>query len=140
MKSENQVGRNRVCVEKRIIYNMGIDFRIIGEFCIIDLACDTFSGENMEKLKSTINEIISNGSSNILLNMANIMKIDGTGLGTLLGLQKIAHYNEVNIRLFGLKPYVAQIIFQTRLNKVLDICQLDDELYEEALTDGLIAV
>ena len=118
---------------------MGINYRIIGEFCIIDLANDAFLAKNTDKLKSTMSEIISNGTANILLNMSNIMKIDGAGLGVLLGLQKIAFYNEVSIKLFGLKPYVAQIIFQTRLNKVLDICQLDDDICEEALSDTLIA-
>ena len=118
---------------------MGINFRKIGEFCIIDLAGDTFNGTNINMLKNIISEIINDGTSNILLNMSNIAKIDGAGLGTLLGLQKIAFYNEVNIKLFGLKPYVAQIIYQTRLNKVLDICQLGDDICEEALSDALIA-
>ncbi|MDD3014582.1 MAG: STAS domain-containing protein [Candidatus Gastranaerophilales bacterium] len=117
---------------------MELSYRIIGNFCIFDLPKDIFLKNNVIKLKNTINEIIDQGYLNILLNLSNLPRIDGTGLGALLNLQKFALYNEINIRLYGLQPYVAQMMFQTRLNKVFDICMPEEEFCEEALSDTLI--
>ncbi len=113
--------------------------RKIGEFYIIDVPKDTFSKNKIDDLKKFISEIIDQGALNILLNMTEIEKIDGVGLGTLLNLQKLALFNEINIRLYGLQPYVMQMLFQTRLNRVLDICQAEDEnLVPEALMDDIL--
>lgn len=117
---------------------MELSHRIIGNFCIFDLPEDIFLKNNVIKLKSTINEIIDQGYSNILLNLSNISRIDGTGLGSLLNLQKFALYNGITVRLYGLQPYVAQMMFQTRLNKVFDICMPEEEFCEEALSDTLL--
>ena len=118
---------------------MGVNFRKIGEFCIVDLPNNAFLKENIDELKSVINEIIDQGSQHILLNMVEIARIDSIGLGTLINLQKVALYNEVNLRLYNLQPYVAEMLFQTRLNRVLDICQTEDkDLCEEALKDDIL--
>jgi len=124
---------------KELYKTMAIKLRKIGEFCIVDLASNSFETENISLLKNTINEIIDQGFKHILLNMTEITRIDGTGLGTLINFQKIAFYNEINIRLYSLQPYVAEMMFQTRLNRVLDICQSEDkDLCEEALADNLM--
>ena len=113
----------------------------IGEFYIINLPQNAFSKENIENLKDFIDEIIDQGALNILFNMTNIEKIDGIGLGTLLNFQKIALFNEVSIRLYGLQPYVVHMLFQTRLNKVMDICQIEDEsLFDETLIDDILCL
>lgn len=118
---------------------MEANLRKIGEFCIIDLPNNSFLKENLNQLKSSIDDIIDQGFKHILLNMTQIAKIDGLGLGALINLQKIALFNEVNLRLYSLHPYVAEIIFQTRLNRILDICQTEDnDLCEEALADNLM--
>jgi len=128
-------------LERGLFLSMDINLRKIGELCIIDLPQNIFSQNNSVELKNVVNNLIDDGYLNILLNMANIAKIDGTGLGVLLNLQKTALYNEINIRLYGLQPYVAQIMFQTRLNKIFDICQNEDNsIFEEAFLDtALIA-
>ena len=118
---------------------MGVNLRKIGEFCIVDLKDNAFTKESIEELKTTVSEIIDQGFQHILLNMTEIPKIDSIGLGALINLQKIALYHEVNIRIYNLQPYVAEIIFQTRLNRVLDICQTEeDEFFEEALQDKIL--
>lgn len=118
---------------------MGVNLRKIGEFCIVDLSGDAFVKENIALLKITIDEIIDQGFKHILLNMSQVSRIDSLGLGTLINLQKIAFYHEINIRLYSLQPYVAEMMFQTRLNRILDICQAEDEdLCEEALEDNLL--
>ena len=115
---------------------MEISRRIIGDYTIVDLPEDIFVEENIFKFKKFISEIIEDGHLNLLLNMNKVTKIDGPGLAALIGLQKVAFYNEAKIRLYGLQPYVAQLMYITRLNRILDICKAEDEdLCEEVLSD-----
>jgi anti-anti-sigma regulatory factor len=60
---------------------MEFSYRIIGNFCIFNLPKDILLKNNINKLKSTITEIIDQGYFNILLNLSEIPRIDGTGLG-----------------------------------------------------------
>jgi anti-anti-sigma factor len=117
---------------------MEFSYRIIGDFCIFDLSKDIFLKNNVTKLKSTINEIIEHGYSNVLLNFSNISRIDGSGLGTLLNLQKYTLYNGINLRLYGLQPYVSQMMFQTRMHKVFDICMPEEEICENSFSETLL--
>jgi len=117
---------------------MEFSYKIIGNFCIFDLTKDIFLKNNALKLKSTINEIIEEGYTNILLNFSKISRINGAELDSLLNLQKFAYYNEINLRLYGLQPYVAQMMFQTRLNKVFDICMPEENFCEETLSAALM--
>jgi len=117
---------------------MELKTRRIADFVVIDLPHDIFTDGNINYLKNTIVDLIEQGSPNILLNMIEISKIDGVGLGALLSFQKFSLYNKIRIRLYGLQPYVAQMMFQTRLNKVLDICQTEEPLHEEMLFDNML--
>lgn len=96
--------------------------------CIINLPKDVFNKENIDILKNLIEELKDDGCKTFLLNMGQISKINDVGLGMILGLYKFSFYHEINIRLYNLQHYVSQIIFQTRLNIIFDICECDDEI------------
>jgi len=100
------------------------------DYCIIDLPKDIFENEKIEELKKIIENLIDDGSNMFLLNMGQLSKINDTGLSTLLGLYKFAFYHEISIKLYNLQSYVSQMIFQTRLNIIFDICMPDDELLQ----------
>lgn len=96
--------------------------------CIINLPKDVFNKENIDILKNLIEELKDDGCKTFLLNMGQISKINDVGLGMILGLYKFSFYHEINIRLYNLQHYVSQMIFQTRLNIIFDICECDDEI------------
>ena len=96
--------------------------------CIINLPKDVFNKENIDILKNLIEELKDDGCKTFLLNMGQISKINDVGLGMILGLYKFSFYHEINIRLYNLQHYVSQLIFQTRLNIIFDICECDDEI------------
>lgn len=103
-------------------------FTKFGDNCIIDLPKDVFEKENIDILKNLMEELIDDGCKTFLLNMGQLSKINDVGLGMILGLYKFSFYHEISIRLYNLQSYVAQLIFQTRLNIIFDICQSDDEI------------
>jgi len=117
---------------------MTIDHKVIGELCILNLPEDIFEKGSSSALFEKINEVIEANYLNIILDMSQIKKIDGSGLGILLKMQKNAVYHNTSIRLYGLKPYVAQIIFQTRLNRILDICHNDFDISETEITEEVL--
>lgn len=96
--------------------------------CIINLPKDVFNKENIDILKNLIEELKDDGCKTFLLNMGQLSKINDVGLGMILGLYKFSFYHEINIRLYNLQHYVSQLIFQTRLNIIFDICECDDEI------------
>ncbi len=125
-------------VSGRCLGFMTITHKIIGDICILNLPENILEKGNSVKLLEKVNEVIEDDFLNIILDMTEIKKIDGTGLGILLKIQKNAVYHNSSIRLYGLKPYVAQIIFQTRLNKILDICHSDFDISETVVKEDTL--
>ena len=113
---------------ERVVFYMKWSFTKFDDYCIINLPKDVFEKENIDKLKSLMEELSDDGSKTFLLNMGQLSKINDVGLGMILGLYKFSFYHEISIRLYNLQAYVSQLIFQTRLNIIFDICELDDEM------------
>lgn len=119
---------------------MKISSKKFDTLCVLYLPSNILNPENLETLKEEINQAIEDGYTNILLNMACISRIDDKGLSSLLSVQKIALYNHINLSMFELQPYVNQLMCQTRLNKIFDICNPEDEkLYQNLFDDEFIA-
>lgn len=117
---------------------MTVNFKKLGEFCIVELPKNILKKEYVDDFKNAINEIIEQEAKYVLVNLINIANIDGIGLGSLLSLQKAAFMYNMDIKLFGLQPNVAQMVYQTRLNRVFDIFNTDSEICEEALLDNVL--
>lgn len=96
--------------------------------CIINLPKNAFKKENIIILKKLIADLTEEDYKIFLLNMGQISKLDDIGLGMILGLYKLSFYHEIKIRLYNLQSYTSQLIFQTRLNSIFDICSVDDEI------------
>lgn len=120
---------------------MEINQRKIGDFCFLDLPADVFSKTKIEFLKSAVEDILEEGFTNLMFNMSQICKIDGTAIGILLNVQKSVLFNNANMRLYNLQPYVANILYQTRMNKIFEIVEINNEMIDDfaLLNNSLIA-
>lgn len=107
---------------------MKCSFTKFDDKCIINLPKDIFEKENIDDLKNLIEELTEDGCKTFLLNMGQLSKVNDVGLGMILGLYKFSFYQEIAIKLYNLQSHVSQLIFQTRLNIIFDICQADDEI------------
>ena len=96
--------------------------RNIGNIHVIDLHNKIFERKYVNDLKNGIYSLIEKDAQNILINFTDLENIDAIGLGVLLSIQKIALVHNLNVRLYGLRPNILQIIKQTHLNRVMDIC------------------
>ena len=91
-----------------------------------NLPSDVFTHMNIDELIDVIKVNIADGCAEFYLNMTKINRIDGVGMGVLIHIQKLAHFNDVSIQLYGMQPAVKQILFQTKMNKVVELCEFED--------------
>jgi len=109
---------------------MDWSFTKFDDKCIINLPKDAFDKENLDELKDLMEELIEGGSKTFLLNMGQLSRVNDVALSMILGLYKFSFYHEIAIKLYNLQPYVSQLIFQTRLNIIFDICDSDDKIFD----------
>lgn len=106
---------------------MEIKIRQVGIFSIIDLPEDILSGSLGNSIKELVNILIEKKVDNILINCEKINKIDSLGLGALLSIQKICLFNGSAVKVFNLQPQVAELLYQTRMNRLIEICLNEEE-------------
>ena len=58
----------------------------------------------------------------LVLDLAQVDRIDAGGLGVLLGLREWAHANAIILRLMNVTNHVAQVLELTRLDRVFEFC------------------
>lgn len=115
-----------------------INIRYVEEICILDLPKDIFYRKNINLLKNTIKDILSQDRKTIILNMEKVSRINNTGLTALLDIDKISIYNDTNIKLFNIQPQTEEMLHLTRLNKILNICKNADDFCEQINNAGVL--
>lgn len=112
---------------RRIIFNMNWSMKKFNGYCIIDLPENVFQEKMINELKEVLKEISDNGYDVIFLNMGQITKVCSKSLSFIINIYKVAFMSGIEIKLYNLQPYVSQLIYQTRLNQIFDICNPDSE-------------
>lgn len=105
---------------------MGMSFNKVGKMCIVNLPANVFTHMNIDELIDVIKVNIADGCIDFYLNMSKINRIDGVGMGVLIHIQKLAHFNDISIQLYEMQPSVKQVLFQTKMNKVIELCEFED--------------
>jgi anti-anti-sigma factor len=62
----------------------------------------------------------------VVLDLAQVDRIDAGGLGVLLGLREWAHANAIRLRLMNVVRHVEQVLELTRLDRVFEFCSATD--------------
>lgn len=78
-------------------------------------------------LKERISEKIGQGHTRVLVNLSDITYLDSAGLGVLVSGLKIATRSNGDLRMWGLQEEVKNIFQLTRLNKVFQIFDTEDQ-------------
>lgn len=116
---------------------MNLSVKKVGEKCIIEVPADILEDEVTESLKEQMKDLADDGFKMFYLDMNRISKANSRSLAAIIHIYKFATYYDIEIRLFNIQPYVYQLIYQTRLNQVFDICESDysvmDSCWERTL-------
>jgi anti-anti-sigma factor len=62
----------------------------------------------------------------VVLDLAQVDRIDAGGLGVLLGLREWAHANAIRLRLMNVMRHVEQVLELTKLDRVFEFCSAAD--------------
>ena len=100
---------------------LNINQRQAGDVTVLDLDGEVRIGDSSAALRTAIRNLVSGGSSKILLNLKGVKYIDSSGIGEL-----IANYTTVNrgggqLKLLNLTEKVQDLLVITKLLTVFDV-------------------
>jgi len=98
----------------------------LGDASVLHCRGAILAGEAYSILLTTA---MSEGRARLLiLDLAEVDRIDAGGLGILLGLREWAQGNAIRFKLMNLMHSVEQILELTGLNRVFEICSVPESL------------
>lgn len=99
--------------------------RQVGFVAIVDISGQIVLGKESASLRSLISDLLSNGHKKILLNLANVERIDTAGLAYIISALKSVRMQEGELKLLNPTKHVQDVLQLTKLTTVFDI--RDDE-------------
>ncbi len=100
------------------------DVKHINEITIITWN-DKLNIYNVPFFSKTIDILISQNKSSILINMKNLYYIDSSGLGVLFATMNRLKKNNINFKLIGPTEYIKKIFIRSDIESLFEV--YDDE-------------
>jgi anti-sigma B factor antagonist len=95
--------------------------RQVGDVTVLDLWGQITLGDASESLRTTIQQLVKNGHTSVVLHLAGVYQVDSSGLGCLVaaytGLQKLGG----DLKLVQLSPRLEDLMVMTKLVTVFDV-------------------
>lgn len=94
------------------------------EFIVFELVDSELGLTNLTDLKEIIEKEISSGNLNIAINLKNVLVINSSGLGILIGCMKRVKSANGIFRLMNPQEKIMNLFKITKLNLVFDIIKI----------------
>ena len=104
-----------------------VSTRMIDGVVVVDLFGQLRLGEGTSKLRQVIQELLGEGYKKLLLNMENVLHIDSSGIGELMGCYTSVQSRGGQLKLLSLHKNVRNLLEVTRLYSLF-------ETYEDLTT------
>ncbi len=105
---------------------MKIEARKVDDVVILDLEGPLTTGVGDVMLRESMNEYVAQGRQKILLNLAEVSRIDSTGIGELVASIKLAGRFGSRVKLVNIDPKVRHILNLSRLLPLLDFYETEE--------------
>jgi len=102
-----------------------IDTREVAHVTILDISGRIILGDELDDLRSAIQDLLSQGKKKIILNLAGVDYIDSSGVGQLVGAYTTVRNSGGELKLLNLTQKVQDVLYITKLYTVFDV--RDDE-------------
>jgi len=106
---------------------MKVTTRQKGSVTILDLKGKITIGVGDIALRNAVQDAMSAGAKNILVNMADVTTIDSSGVGELVSAYTTATNRGAKVKLANLPAKVQDILHITQLITVFDVFDSEDE-------------
>jgi anti-sigma B factor antagonist len=97
-----------------------VSTRMIDGVVIVDLFGQLRLGEGTSKLRQVVQELLGQGYRKILLNMENVLHVDSSGIGELMGCYSSVKNQGGELKLLQLNKNVRNLMEITRLYSIFD--------------------
>jgi len=102
---------------------MTIQERVVNSVAVLDLGGRLVLGDGDEALKQKIQALLAGGSTNVILNLAEVSYVDSAGLGSLVAVCLDARKLGGAIKLHSASKRLHDLFVMSRLVNVLDISE-----------------
>ena len=92
-----------------------------GDVTVIDLTGRITLGQGTERLRQAVQEVLERGRRNLILNFAEVLYVDSSGLGTLVQVRNEVSSNGGTLKLMKLKQMTRDLIQVTHLHTVFEV-------------------
>ena len=99
---------------------LNIEERQAGDVTILDLAGNITLGSGGRELDGLVRDLVREGRSKILLNLADVIYVDSSGLGHLISSYNAARIGGGQLKLLNLTKRVRDLLVITNLVTVFD--------------------
>lgn len=104
---------------------MTIDERTDGKVTLLDLHGKFTAGDGDAAIKDKILQLATRGTTNVVLNFADVSYMDSVGLSTMVRSRLTLNQQKGDLKLLHLPRRIADLLAVTRLTMVFEI--FDDE-------------
>jgi anti-sigma B factor antagonist len=98
-----------------------VSTRMIESVVIVDLFGILRLGQGTSKLREVVQELLRDGHKKLLLNMADVLHIDSSGIGELMTTYTSVKNSGGELKLLNLHKNVQNLLQVTRLYTVFDV-------------------
>ena len=110
---------------------MELTTREIDDVIIVDMSGPLVAGVGDRLLRQSMNELVVEGATKILLNLSEVTRIDSTGVGELVASIKLAKRFGSSVKLVKIGTKVKHILNLSRILPLLDFCEDEEEALQE---------
>ena len=100
--------------------SLSISTRLVDGVAVIDMFGRLQLGEATSKLRDAVNELLRDGYKQVLLNLENVLHIDSSGIGELMGCYTSVKNHGGELKLLNLNKNVRNLLQVTRLYSIFD--------------------
>ena len=94
--------------------------RQVGDVTVLDLWGQITIGEASEALRATMNQLIENGRTRVLLHLGGVHQVDSSGLGSLVAIYTGLRKCGGDLKLVQLSERLEDLMVMTKLCTVFD--------------------
>lgn len=106
---------------------MNVNTRKAGDVTILDLKGRITIGSGDVALRNAIQDVLNEGATKVLINMADVSMIDSSGIGELVSAYTSATNRGARLKLINLPAKVTDILTITQLITVFDVYDSEAE-------------
>ena len=97
-----------------------VSTRMVNGVVVVDLFGQLRLGDGTSKLRQVIQELLAEGYKKLLLNMENVLHIDSSGIGELMGCYTSVQSRGGQLKLLCLHKNVRNLLEVTRLYSLFE--------------------